>query len=126
MKTLVQCLAATALALLAPSAQAQAFSGLLKNAVVEKFGEEDLAMLMAAWNKALDETPDNQSVHWENPATRTRGEVTPLRSFVWQEHRCRELRVRNEAPGRKGDPVFFNLCRVEDRWRLLSQEQLER
>ena len=126
MKTLVHCVAATALALLAASAQPQSYSALLKNAVVEKFGEEDLRLLVAAWNKALDETPDNQTVQWENPATRTRGEVTPLRSFAWKDNKCRELRVQNEAPGRKGDPVFFNLCRVEDRWRLLSGEQLER
>ena len=117
---------AACLALLASAAHAQVFSGLLKNAVVEKFGEDDLRLLMQTWNRALDETPDNQTLRWENPATRARGEITAVRSFAWQEYRCRELRVQNEAPGRKGDPVFFNLCRVEDRWRLLSGEQLER
>lgn len=126
MKTLLQCLAAVSLAMPAPSAQAQNWSALLKNAVVEKFGEQDLQLLMETWNKALDEAPDNQTLRWENPATRTRGEITAIRSFAWQDYRCRELRVQNEAPGRKGDPVFFNLCRVEERWRLLSHEQLER
>ena len=122
MRTLV----AIWLALSAAALHAQVFSGLLKNAVVEKFGEEDLRLLMETWNRALDETPDNQALRWENPATRARGEITPLRSFTWKDYRCRELRVQNEAPGRKGDPVSFNLCRVEDRWRLLSGEQLER
>ena len=126
MKILAQSAAVVCLALLAPAAYPQAFSGLLKNAVVEKFGEEDMRLLMETWNRALDETPDNQALRWENPATRARGEIIPLRSFVWKDYRCRELRVQNEAPGRKGDPVFFNLCRVEDRWRLLSGEQLER
>jgi len=52
------------------------------------------------------------------------GDITVLKSFESKGRPCKEVRVRNEAGGRKGDNKL-NLCKVEDKWRLLSASQLK-
>jgi surface antigen len=106
-------------------AMAQNWVGLLKNTVAERFDEEDLRLFMDAGRKALNDTPDSQSVSWENPLTRARGEITVLRSFEAKGLPCREVRVRNEASGRKGDNAL-NLCKKDGKWRLLSSSQVKK
>jgi surface antigen len=107
-----------------PSALAQNWVGLLKNTPAEQFDEEDLRIFLDAGRKALNDTPDNQAVTWENPQTKARGEITVLRSFEAKGLPCKEVRVRNEAQGRKGDNKL-NLCKKDDKWRLLSASQLK-
>jgi surface antigen len=107
-----------------PSALAQNWVGLLKNTPAEQFDEEDLRIFLDAGRKALNDTPDNQSVTWENPPTKARGEITVLRSFESKGLPCK-VRVRNEAGGRKGDNKL-SLCRAEGKWRVLSASQLKK
>ena|SRR5687767_15687414 len=104
-------------------AGAQNWVGLLKNGPAERFDEEDLRLFMDTARKALNEGADNQTTSWENPKTKARGEVTVVRRFEWKKNPCRELKVHNEAQGRKGDSTF-NLCQVEGKWRLLSSSQV--
>ena len=82
-------------------------------------------MFLAAGRKALNEAKDNETLKWENPKTRARGELTVTRSFEWQSHPCKALRLYNEAGGRKGTSTL-KLCRVDDRWRLLSPSQAKK
>ena len=116
---------AAALGLASTQAAAQNWIGLLKNTPAERFDEEDLRLFLDHARKALNEAPDNQPVSWENPKTRHRGDLTVLRSFEYKSLPCKELRVRNEAQGRKGDNTF-NLCKAEGKWRLLSASQLKK
>jgi surface antigen len=121
MRVLLFLLMATA----TPLAIAQNWVGILKNTPAERFDEEDLRIFMDIGRKALNETPDGQSVTWENPKTRARGEITVLRSFESKGLPCKEVRLRNEAQGRKGDNKL-NLCKKDDKWRLLSGQQLKK
>ena len=118
-------IAAFILAGAASPALAQNWVGLLKNTPAEQFDEDDLRIFMDAGRKALNEAPDKQSVTWENPKTRARGEITVLRSFESKGRPCKEVRVRNQAGGRKGDHTL-NLCKVEEKWRLLSAPQTKK
>ena len=108
-----------------PVANAQNWVGLLKNTPAERFDEDDLRIFMDAGRKALNDTPDNQSVKWENPQTRAHGEITVLRSFESKGLPCKEVQVRNEAQGRKGDNKL-NLCKKDGKWRLLSTSQAKK
>jgi len=74
------------------------------------------------------ETP---AVRRANPAvtspygrTRARGDITVVRNFENKGRSCRELRVRNEVPGRKGD-TRLSFCQVDGKWRLLSAQQMK-
>ena len=120
MKLLIALLIAAA----TPPALAQNWVGLLKNTPAERFDEEDLRIFMDMGRKALNETPDGQSVTWDNPKTRARGEITVLRTFESKGLPCKEVRVRNQAGGRKGDNKL-NLCKKDDKWRLLSAAQMK-
>ena len=115
---------ALALALAAIPASAQNWVGLLKNTPAERFDEEDLRLFMDTGRKALNETPDGQTLSWENPKTRARGDVTVVRSFKWKEHPCKEVKLNNEAQGRKGTTTL-GLCQVDGKWRLLSSSQMK-
>jgi surface antigen len=103
-------------------AAAQNWIGLLKNTPAERFDEEDIHLFMDTAKKALNEAPDKQPLAWENPKTRAKGEITVLRSFQSKNRPCKELRVRNEVPGRRGD-TRLSFCSVDGKWRLLSASQ---
>jgi surface antigen len=105
-------------------AAAQNWVTLLKNTPAESFDDEDLRLFLDAARKTLNETPDNQPVTWENPKSRNRGEMTVLRSFESRGNACKEVRVRNESRGRKSDNRRI-LCKVDERWRLVSEAQLK-
>src|SRR5688572_1000463 len=109
----------------ASPALAQNWVALLKNTPAERFDEEDLRLFMDTGRKALNEGQDNQKLSWENPKTRARGDITVLRRFEWKSHPCRELKLHNEAQGRKGDSTLA-LCQVEGKWRLLSSSQMKK
>ena len=104
---------------------AQNWTGLLKNTPAERFDKEDLRILVATNNKVLDETPDGQTLPWKNPKTGHHGEITVLRSFESKGRPCKDLRVRNEADGRKGDNKL-SWCKVDGKWRLLSASPLKK
>ena len=122
---LIAALLGAACALFAPGAAAQNWVSLLKNTPAERFDDEDLRLFLDAARRTLNEAPDNQPVTWENPKTRSRGEITVVRSFESKGRPCKEVRVRNEAGGRKADnrPV---VCKVDERWRFVSAAQLKK
>ena len=111
-----------AFAALSATASAQNWIGLLKNTPAERFDEEDIRLFLDVARKALDESPVGQTLSWDNPKTRARGELAVLRDFESKGRTCRDLRVRNEVPGRKGD-TRLSFCKVEGKWRLLSGAQ---
>ena len=113
---------AVALAVASSMALGQNWVGLLKDGPAERFDEEDLRLFMDTARKALNEAPDQETLSWENPKTRARGDITVVRRFEWKSHPCKELKVHNEAQGRKGD-TGFRLCQVDGKWRLLGSSQ---
>jgi len=111
--------------LAAPVATAQNWVTLLKNTPAESFDDEDLRLFLDTARKVLDGgVPENQPVSWENPKSRNRGEITALRRFESKGRACTEVRVRNESRSRKSDNRRI-LCKVDERWRLVSEAQLK-
>jgi hypothetical protein len=109
----------------AAPAAAQNWVALLKNTPAERFDEEDLRMFMDNARKVLAEGKVNETSTWENPKTRARGDVTLLRTFESKGRPCKEVRIHNEAGGRKNTSQL-SLCQVEGKWRLLSASQLKK
>ena len=103
-------------------ALAQNWIGLLKNTPAERFDEEDIRLFLDVARKALDESSVGQTLSWDNPKSRARGELSVLRDFESKGRACRDLRIRNEVPGRKGD-TRLSFCKVDGKWRLLSAAQ---
>jgi surface antigen len=112
-------LLAVALAALALPAAAQNWGPLLKGTPFERFNKQDLDLFMEHAHKALDDTPDNQTVSWENPDTKHGGAFTVLRTWEKDGNTCKRLRVQTQADTRKRDNLT-NACRVNGKWRLLS------
>jgi hypothetical protein len=108
-----------------PALMAQNWVALLKNGPAERWDEEDLRLFMDTGRKALAEGKDNETLSWENPKTQARGTIQIVRSFQWKDHPCKELKLQNEAQGRKGTSTL-GLCQVEGKWRLLSSSQMKK
>jgi len=121
---LLSTLIGAACTLVAPGASAQNWINLLKNTPAENFDDEDLRLFLDAARKTLNEAPDNQPVTWENPKSRSRGEMTVLRTFESKGNACKEVRVRNESRGRRSDNRK-TLCKVDERWRLMGDSQMK-
>ena len=105
-------------------AAAQLWNGPLKNTPAQNFTDEDMRLFNDAWRKALEETPEHGTVSWENPATKSHGDVTVASTFTWQNHPCRRLQIVSEARGTKGDSAM-DLCRIDDKWHAVSPSQLQ-
>ena len=106
------------------SAAADNWAGLFKNGPAEFFDDEDMQLFLGAARKTLDGAALNETQSWENPKSKHRGDFTVLRQFDWKANACKEVRVRNEAQGRKSDNTH-NLCKVDGRWRLVAASQLK-
>jgi surface antigen len=118
-------IAALALAAAVAPAHAQTWSALLKDTPAEKFNDEDMRLFNEASGKALNDAAVGETVRWENPATRSRGDLTLLKVFNWKDQPCRQIRIHNEARGRKATNTL-NLCRMADQWRMVSPTELKK
>jgi len=118
---LVVCAAAAAF----PAAAQSQLYGATKGTPSELFDDEDRRLFRAAIKKALDEAPVDEVVRWENPKTESHGEVKVLSTFEWKKAPCRKLRVSNQARTRKATNDF-NLCRVGEKWKLVSPSELSK
>jgi surface antigen len=114
-----------ALLAVTPAAIAQNWVSLLKNGPAERFDEEDLRIFMDTARKALAEGAQGQTLSWENKKTRARGEMTVLRTYEYKGLPCKEVKVHNEAQGRKGTNNF-DMCEKDGKWRLLSGSQAKK
>src|SRR4051812_44350229 len=102
---------AIALLVAAPLAAADNWAALFKNGPAQFFDDEDMQLFLASARKTLDGGSVDQTLSWENPKSKHRGDFTVLKQFEWKNRSCKEVRVRNEAQGRKSENTH-SLCMV--------------
>jgi surface antigen len=78
----------------------------LEYSAVQKFNDEDWQLFSAAGERALKETPDGQTVEWDNPATSSKGQITPVSTFDKNGMQCRKVKIANSAGGFSEESVF--------------------
>src|SRR3954469_11309814 len=110
MRALLAALLFVASAVASFGAAADNWASLFKNGPAEFFDDEDMQLFLGAARKTLDGAAVNQPVTWENAKSKHRGDFTVLKEFDWKGNACREVRVRNEAQGRKSDNTH-SLCK---------------
>jgi len=113
---------AVACSLAAAPAMAQ-FVSLMKGTPAEFFDDVDIRMFLDAARKTLDEGQDNQTITWENPKTKHHGDFMVVKTYQSKGRPCKDVRVRNEAQGRKSDNVR-HLCSISGKWKILGDSQL--
>jgi surface antigen len=124
-RSVFACIVALGLAAAWAPARAQSAYDMLKGAPAEKFNDEDRRLFRAAAEKALNSAAVGESVLWENPATQSGGDLKVLKTFTWKDSPCRQVRVRNHTTDRKATNSF-NLCRVSNKWRMVSPSELKK
>jgi surface antigen len=72
----------------------------------------------AAFDQALDETADGETVEWSNPDTGHGGTITVVDTHEDYGTTCRTLRLFTEAAGRSGG-ANYRLCKAaDDSWQF--------
>ncbi len=70
--------------------------------------------------RALELTPTNQSVSWQNPDSNNQYTVTPTKTVINQEQPCREY-VIDAIIGGEPETVYGTACRQADgSWKMSS------
>ena len=73
----------------------------MKDTPLSKLDKQDMAMMIASVNKALNESADGEAVNWSNAKKGTSGSVTPLKTFAGAGgQKCRRIAVASRAQGR--------------------------
>jgi surface antigen len=107
------------LATLAAGAASASGFGFLAETPMSRFNGDDMKMMNAAIERALESSDFGTQVAWANDGTRSSGEVTPLRAFDRQGRPCRELRVVNRNRALENSGVY-TMCRENGRWTLVK------
>lgn len=81
----------------------------MKHTPLANMSDEDIAIYSAALADTLDNIADGATRHWENSATGSGGELTPLCSFTYQGMDCRLLQINNTA-GHLSQRSRFTFC----------------
>ena len=93
----------------------------LRKSPVAWMDEKDQAILRAAMDDVLA-APDGTGKDWNNPETGSFGRVEVLDTHADMGTTCRNIRMRNEAGGRKG-AGNYRLCRADDgTWRFAPNQ----
>lgn len=108
---------ARTLFLLALATSAFAFNtSFLQDAPVRYFTDQDFKILTATAQHALDHSPNNTKVTWQNPATGAHGTLTPLNTTKENGRTCRRLKIFDSAKGRSGEATY-KMCKVKNEWK---------
>jgi surface antigen len=108
-----------AVAAVSPAAMALNWMPVLKNSPGERFDDEDLQMFITTARRTVNEAPDFQTVTWENPDTKHRGDFTILKTFQKEGRTCKQVRIQTEADGRKATSTV-DACQIDGKWRLIG------
>jgi surface antigen len=108
-----------ALAAVSPAALALNWVPVLKNSPAERFDDEDLQLFITTARRTVNEAADKQTVSWENPDTKHRGDFTILKTFKKDGRTCKQLRVHTEADGRQATSTV-DACQIDGKWRLIG------
>jgi surface antigen len=98
--------------------------GVFEDAPYTYFNEKDRRIFHNALDKALNSAPDNELSAWSNPSSGSRGEITPLDHFERAGKNCRQVKIFNEARGRRNQSVQV-FCRQADgvwKWEVVPQK----
>ncbi len=104
-------------ALSAAETMAQNLNFLNRSAASElTSGDEEI--LRAAFQKALEDTPDKETVDWENPETGNFGSISLLDTHQDFDTTCRTIGTRTTAGGREGGGRYRLCLADDDSWRF--------
>jgi len=109
------------LACLAQGAQA-ANLGAFADAPYTYFNEKDREIFHENLNRTLNDAQDNELRTWSNPSTGSAGEITPVRGFERAGQVCREVKMFNQAQGRRNQSLQV-FCKQPDgawKWEMVN------
>jgi surface antigen len=115
---LVKLLLVLPLLAIAPAAAFNTF--FMDKMPIGHMNKEDIDILTAATNAALDTLPDGGTVHWSNQKTGANGDLTPRATYQEGGRPCRDMQFENSAGGFSNRTVL-SLCKQPDgEWKIVQ------
>jgi surface antigen len=96
--------------------------GVFTDAPYTYFNEKDRQVFRDTLDNALNGAKDNELRSWSNPATGSAGEITPVRQFERAGRDCREVKIFNQAHGRRNQSLQV-FCKQPDgvwKWEMVN------
>jgi surface antigen len=90
----------------------------LNDSAVAQFRDSDMQSFLETMDASLDGLADGETRSWENPDTKAHGSIGALRTFEREGRTCRQMRVENNARGRRGVGKWTYCRSAEGRWEL--------
>ena len=87
--------------------------GVLGQSIGAQLDEADKKMVSGAYRQALESTPSNESVTWDNPDSGNYGSFTPVRTYQDNRGYCREY-SQEIVIGGKQQAAYGTACRQPD------------
>jgi surface antigen len=79
---------------------------------------DDIAMISANFNQALESLPDGHTNTWTNPKSGHSGTASPMKSFKENGMACRTLEMTNTAGGQTGRSELV-FCKTSAGWKAV-------
>ena len=92
-----------------------------KDAPLTRLTGEELKAFRAAIMKALDETPEGQTVEWKAPKTQFVSKITPQRRFSIGKQQCREATIESDARDRFQRGLYTFCKQANGEWQFKTR-----
>ena len=92
----------------------------LQGTPAETFNKQDWSIFQNAIFDTLDTAQDNDTKSWENPATKTSGEIKVLRSVNNSAHNCRLLNIATRAKDSSNDMELIFCKQPNGKWKIAT------
>jgi len=80
--------------------------GFLRDTPMSYFNDADMKLFRETLARTLSEGKDNEAHRWDNPKTKSSGEITPLKTETSPGKMCREVQIVNTAKGQTAKSVY--------------------
>lgn len=105
----------------ATPARAELWSWATETAI-SRFSPEDIDLLRATADEALDNHPDDTELGWENPNTGHSGTIRVFGTKEVSSQICRQVFVKNNAIKIQGSAQYF-VCKQDDGiWQITAPQ----
>jgi surface antigen len=90
----------------------------LKDSVFSKFSESELTSFLSKIRVSLDTTKDGEVIEWQSESGVFKGRMLPRATYYNGSTKCRRTVFKLAEGDRKPERYRFDLCLVEDQWRV--------
>ncbi|MEI7868926.1 MAG: RT0821/Lpp0805 family surface protein [Candidatus Methylumidiphilus sp.] len=92
----------------------------LQGTPAETFNKQDWSIFESTMTDTLNTAQDEETKTWQNPKTKTSGEIKVLRTVNNSAHDCRLLKITNNAQGNSNELELIFCKQPDGKWKIAT------